>query len=420
MTQLLVLWVLAQAPELPAQDVPDDAPLARRPALTQVEIEPAKERLELEVDKPIYCVTMKPTARVPSGLFRVQCDKDRRVCLAAPQRLLSTSGETSAPIERSDGCWSDGVAQVEKRIAEGYRFVEAVAEAPPGWYRDAFGRVLQVNFDLHRRVYFGGGWAPSFYPRSPYQLGRGRADFGIEIDVSNGWRQVHRLRFLETTAWLGPDTRIDGALVRYHFSRVAPVAPLHLTTFFGAPRRFDLNLNIVGWFEALRFEWVQNHGFLTIVNAQPAFDLWVSRDLDSYVRIRVGPALELDLVSRSPALKLEGALEGDFTIDRDGFHHLTAQVQAEKLFFDAPQAFRVSNPQRLRLRAGYEVILLAINDYPLTAVIDGRAIWRDDLPAVRAGWDFQAFVGLRFSFWAPARRALELKRYYQLYPEEKY
>jgi hypothetical protein len=48
------------------------------------------------------------------------------------------------------------------------------------------------------------------------------------------------------------------------------------------------------------------------------------------------------------------------------------------------------------------VILLAINDYPLTLTLDARAQWRDDVPRLK-GWEFSGNVGLRFSFWAPAR-----------------
>lgn len=78
-------------------------------------------------------------------------------------------------------------------------------------------------------------------------------------------------------------------------------------------------------------------------------------------------------------------------------------MTGEKLFFEPTLAGRPRSPQRLKVKAGYEVILVALNDYPLTLVVDGRAFWRDDVPSL-PGWEFSLNAGLRFSLWAPARR----------------
>ena len=146
------------------------------------------------------------------------------------------------------------------------------------------------------------------------------------------------------------------------------------------------------------------HSFLTLATATGAIDLWHSKNLDSFVRVRAGPAAEMDIDTRTFAIKPLVAVDADLTLDRAGFHHFTAQASAEKLFLDVPQEGRHSNPARLRFQAGYEVILLAINDYPLTFIVDARATWREDLVNVKPGWDFAAHAGLRFSLWAPARR----------------
>jgi hypothetical protein len=69
---------------------------------------------------------------------------------------------------------------------------------------------------------------------------------------------------------------------------------------------------------------------------------------------------------------------------------------------------RPLRPERLKARVGYELILLAINDQPVSAVVDGRAGWRNDIPNVDAAWEWSANAGLRVSLWAPARRSAPL------------
>jgi hypothetical protein len=382
-------------------------------AVSQVPSREDGDLPHLNFDQEVFCAQLSPTPAVPSGNFRVQCDPATHTCLAAPNKVLHDGVESEEELQRAGLCSTMGANELARLNTEGYRFVEAVAESPDGWFRDDQGRIVQVNFDLHRRVYFGGAWAPIYRPGPLADLsygqgvlGRGRADFGIEVEIpGENQRELHRLHFLDGSAWLGgAEARIMATAARYDFSvrRVAP--PLWLTTFVGQPRRIDLDVNVTGWFEALRLELVADKSFLTILSANAAFDLWHSKDLQSYLRVRLGPAAEMDLQTKGLALRPEAAIEGDITLDPDGFHHVTGAVVGEKLFFEPQLAGRRVNPERLRGKLGYEVILLAINDYPLTLVLDGYAGWRDDLPNVTPGWEFGADAGLRFSFWAPQRR----------------
>jgi hypothetical protein len=415
----IVFLALGQPPDVDNEDRIKKAERAVSDLLDRsrkksgIDVEPAQGEIpHLQFDKEIFCAHLNPTKAVPSGNFRVQCDKESHVCLAAPTKVLRDGVESEEELQRVGLCSSLSDVDLARLESEEYHFVEAVADAPDGWFRDDLGRIVQVNFDLHRRVYFGGAWGPLYqpgpYPNLSHQalyVGRGRADFGIEVDVANdGGREMHRLHFLDGSAWLGSETRIMATAARYDFSlrRVAP--PLWLTTFVGRPQRIDLDVNISGWFEALRLELVSDKSFLTLVSANAAFDLWHSKDLQSYLRVRLGPAAELDVQAKALALRPEAAVEGDFTLDHDGFHHVTFAVTGEKLFFGPHLDGRRDNPERVRGKAGYEVILLAINDYPVTLVLDGFAGWRDDLPNVVPGWEFGADAGLRFSFWAPQRR----------------
>ena len=373
---------------------------------------PEGDKPHLRFDKEVWCAELSRSEKVKSGRWRLQCDEEKKECLAAPDHVLRDDAETEEELQRTALCTSLPPAELE-RLAATHTFVEAVAEAPDGWFRDDQGRIIQVNFDLHRRVYFGGAYAPLFRPGPASDFsqaggtrGRARADFGIEIEISDhNQRDLHRLHILEGQAWIGGnDTRIMATALRYDWSSRRLSPPLWLTTFVGRPRRIDLDLNLSGWFETLRFEMISDKSYLTLGAANASIDLWHSKDLQSYLRVRLGPAGEMDLQTKSVALRPEAAVEADFTLDADGFHHLTGAVVGEKLFFEQPIVGRRMNPQRLRARLGYELILLAINDYPLTLVVDARAMWRDDLPNNTPGWDFGLDAGLRFSFWAPQRR----------------
>lgn len=409
---LTVLWLALG--QLSDGGVPAEAEEARsvQPAVRsaqEIEVRPSGSRLQLKNDQEVICARLKPSKRVPSGEYRVQCDNVGRQCLVAPTRVLDQGVETLEPLARTRYCVPVGDEELLETARLGYGFFEAVADSPDGWYRDDSGRIIQVNFDLHRRVYFGGAWSPDLAPDGKGGLtstfNRGRVDMGIDIDFFNtNGDEVHHLHLLEGSAWVGAQTRVDVALARYGWTAQHYAAPIWITTFVGKPRRIDLDVNLTAYIETLRLEVWNQQGYLTIGSAQASLDLWHSKDLDSFLRLRAGPGLEFDLATKNAALKTEAALDGDFTLDRDGFHHILAQVQGEKLFFDPVTTAHAHNPQRLRTMLGYEVILLAINDYPLSLVLDGRATWRDDLPNVKPGWDFSGNVGLRFSFWAPARR----------------
>jgi hypothetical protein len=256
-------------------------------------------------------------------------------------------------------------------------------------------------------VFFGGAWAPYYRPDGTgFVASRARVEFGGEATVNgNDEHQQHRFHFLEATLWLGRDSRdlrLEASVIRYDTSSHHDRAPLWLTTFVGTPRRFDLPLNL-GWAaEAGRFEVLGGRTFITIAELDATLDLWTSEDLDSYLRVRLGPALEYDVEGKGAYFRPAVALEGHFVLDPNGFHHLVASGAGEKLIFEPADPGRGVSPNRLRFKAGYEVILFALNDYPVTFSLDGRATWRDDVPSLK-GWEFSGNAGLRFSLWAPAR-----------------
>jgi hypothetical protein len=380
------------------------------PPSPTVRLEPPASPLPtMAWDAPVLCAQLEPTPAIPSGEYRAQCDDVRRVCLLSPARELDAEGqETQVALSRVQPCSATGM-DFRSRAMQGWRFVPAVAEAPAGWIRDERGRVMQFNFDLNRRVYLGGAWAPLWIRGQPGPLlGRSRADFGIQLEFPDRSHEtLFRIRMLEGEFFLGDSSGTLTAF-RYDWSRQSSRPIARVTTFIGPPTRFDIVLNIGGYLETLTFDTLRREGLvenrLLLATAQPTFDLWHSRDLVSYVRVRAGPSGVLDTRRRSLHAAGAAALEGDVTVDRDGFHHLRFTASAQKLFFTPALAQRRANPHRVSLRAEYEVIVIAINDQPLSLLLDGRGGWRDDVEGRPAHWEWSAGAGLRFSLWAPPRR----------------
>jgi len=399
------------------QEQPGDGARAPGPArlgndLTGL-LTPEEPRPALRYDQPILCTRLPPTKQVPSGEYRMQCDPVTRRCLIAPAHELDSNGEeTDRPLLRTSYC-DRAEASANVRVQEGYRFVPAIAESPPGWYRDEQGRVMQFNFDLHRRIYLGGAWAPLFLSGEGVEQNRIRVDFGIQTELMGGDEdtRLHRLTFLETELYLG-EPSLEVTVLRYDFSVERKVPLFRITTFIGKPRRFDVGLNLGTWLEALHQETLEREGselsLLTWGAAHGTLDLWHSKDLVSYVRFRAGAGIERDRTHGQNTLVPAAVFEGDLTLDTDGFHHLVFSAEARKVFLDDPVTGRTLHPERLKARAGYELILLAINDQPVSMVVDGRGSWRSDIPNVPAKWEWSANAGLRASLWAPARRSAPL------------
>ncbi|HYO65248.1 MAG TPA: hypothetical protein VEU33_04135 [Archangium sp.] len=404
MTAVLLALLLSQSggPEAPWKPTPPGSTVTFAP--------PESPLPSLRYGETTWCAALGASPQVPSGRYRLQCDASTRRCLAVPENELEADGTESArPLERVAPCRELSPGDLRQRLDEGYTFVPAVAEAPRGWYRDERGRVMQFNFDLHRRVWLGGAWAPLWRTGEPRALSRGRVDFGIITEFPEDERMMRRFTVLDTELVLGDQSSLDTTLLRYDTNVRQDKPPIRVTTFLGEPRRWDFTFDMGGWLEVLRLELLRRGGlehiFYTFVAGHLTLDLWHSRDLASYVRVRAGPSLEYDRTHGFFALVPGAVAEGNITLDPNGFHHLTFGVEVEKLLLDQQVEGRPHHPERLRVRAGYELILLAINDQPLSLVLDGRGQWRADLVDEPPLWEWSANMGLRFSLWAPARRS---------------
>jgi hypothetical protein len=372
---------------------------------------------QAHADAPPAMDYNKPSSCLEDGKgmrWRVQCDAGTKVCLYAPESELDDGGNRIRPLERVPDCEGTGLFDQEALTRDGYRLVPGLPPTPYGWYRDRYGKIFQFNFDLHRRLYVGGAWAPE-YRDGTAKLGRSLIDFGLLeyqsfTDERNPTR--HRLRIVEGEVRLAPFTA-NGYLLRYDVSHRRQDPLFRLTTFFGEPRRSDYKMNLGIFLEAVGLEaqstpqgnvtlWRYGTGHLT-------FDLWQSSDMYSYLRVRGGAALERILTENSAlpdrsAFTPGGAIDADFTLDANGFHHIvaTGSVESPQFFAQRSQDKR-SSALRGKGEISYEVIALAINDQPISLRFATSAGRRDDLPGYPDGWVFTSTAGLRLSLWAPAR-----------------
>jgi hypothetical protein len=263
---------------------------------------------------------------------------------------------------------------------------------------------MQFNFDMHRRIWIGGGFAPSFFPNG-FEAD-GEAELGTRIDwLNEDGDTIYRLHLLEGR--INPERGlVDVEALQWDFSRKYAAPAIRITTFVGEPRRFDLNMNVGLWLMAGRVESFTRASpsatYLTLAAADPTLDLWRSDDLESYLRLRLGVGLGFDVLTRRYAFQPNAGLDFEDILDRDGFHRIFANAQYDLPIFLDNTPLAGGLPNHFGASAGYELILLAINDQPLSLVLEGRVTFRDDIPGVPSPWDASALGGLRFSFWAPA------------------
>ena len=381
---------------------------------------PASELPRIRWDRPVWCMDDPAHKRI-----RVQCtrpnEEGEKVCLYAPDCQIGRRATSCQALRRAKTCIR--VRQTYADLVQaGYRFTRAVAAAPPGWMRDARGRVFQYNFDLGRRIWIGARWPFAHGPEDRMELGRVGLESGARIEVlTRKERTRYRFHALVSEVMLNP-LSVDATLFMLDSSHESNTPLMRITTFLGDPERHDLYMN-VGWFGEFGTVHHTPRGstdetVVRIVALGPTWDLWHDADMTSFFRLRFGAALE-DLylrregVGNRVAVTPVVALETDITFDRDGFHHLQASTTYEAPFVweqdgDAPATHR----HRFLSEVAYEVILLAVNDQPLTLRATVGGGYRDDLADAARGWELTAGVGLRMSLWVPPRdlRALDRAR----------
>jgi hypothetical protein len=343
----------------------------------------------------------------PAGSFRAQCDPPARRCLVAPDATLGHDGPVTGPLERAAPCSLP--ALLPAQIA-GFELVPALAETPPGYWRDERQRASQVSFDLARRFWLGGGWAAGGVPWS----NQAAVSTGVRIDIpylDHGVPSIVRVRALDGwTTVNGSASEVSGIALDY--TRAFPHPLLRITTFVGRPRRFDPPLYAGLWVEALRVESLKTRAGERYERTEAAaaavtLDVWRTADLADSLRLKAGGGYEKVSGHDGGDWTVILAVEGDARLDRDGLHHLRGSAGAELILPKGavPPAPLEKRRQRLHVRAEYEWIIFAVNDQPASLVLAAAGQRRDDVPDWPTGWVGELTAQLRFSLWAPPLRS---------------
>jgi hypothetical protein len=294
--------------------------------------------------------------------------------------------------------------------------------APPGFFRDERGRLMQVSFDLQDRLWLGVSYAPRRRANGDAELVPAAFDFGFveELHAPDG-RTRHRIALLEGEARISP-FGLDVTAFRYDLSHAYGFPLLRLTTLWSRPRRHDLFLNVGLYTEAGHLV-MEPHGEpgnheLTVATVQGTLDLWQSWDLRSYVRLRVGPVMHMRFgpwqeEARSYTSLPQTALEGSFLLGQRALQQLKFHLQGEWLRTFALRPESLARDLQLAGEASWEIILAAINDQPVSFRLAGRLGARQpdnrtvlgvaSEPVAPGGWDpeWSLTAGLRMSFLSP-------------------
>ena len=377
--------------------------------------DPAPEQeVTLDHDRPVFCFT-----DLQGRPWRAQCTDgeggEPGRCVLAVDGELDEDGALVRPLERARAC--EPLAFELAAAAKGRPIVRGAADAPRGWMRDGRGRVFQVTFDLHRRLYAGVTWSPVLRRRGGGGSELGRTGFEVGLfefegntgDARTGTR--HRLRIGEGRIDLAP-FGADLTMLRYDISRKRAEPLVRLTTFFGTPRRYDIDAHIGSWFEVGHLQVSEvapdrTEVLWRIATGHITWDMWRSAAMDSFVRLRSGVGVERaheDGREDRAAVTWAGALEGDLTLGERGFDRIGFLAQVERpTYVSRGEGAPPESGRRALGQASYERIAIAINDQPVTVRVAAEAEYRDDVPDLAAGWDLRAVAGLRFNLWAPPR-----------------
>ena len=305
----------------------------------------------------------------------------------------------------------DALATADEAAAPG-----DASPVPWGFYRDQHGRVMQISFDLTRRVYLGTAYAPGRLPTGAVQTGAAAFDFGATYQLlSADGLTRYRWGFMEGQARVRP-FGLDMTVARFDYSHRYTTPFLRVTTFLGQPARHDFWLNVGMFSEAGHLEsaprGIVGEQALTLGTVQATLDLWQSADMRSYLRFRAGPGGEMRFGPWGEHAHYVGyvpraALEGDFFLGSRAFHRLSFRVQADRLRSVSLDARALpGGTWAAGGEASYEWLLVALNDQPVTLRLAGGARVRDAAPVVAADgtssrWDWRASVGFRVAFFSP-------------------
>lgn len=289
---------------------------------------------------------------------------------------------------------------------------EPEPESVDDWEVDGQGRRLRVGFDTGTRWVAGGGLATGWAGAGD-AIATGHVETGAFVrhlldypadDVA--WKMTHAvlptrlvLRGVDDVERLDLET----TLYRGHFTRWTKHGWITVPT--SPPKRIPFPLNVglqgvVGGF-ATRPNDPGIAAELSIVHTDVVLDFWRARALGSYAQVSVGTSYDLQLLGSfagttgivgvahviSPFASVELAVHHEYERGRQA---VDARVRGAWLW-----SSQAGWGPRAQAAASYEVIVIAVNDQPVSLYVD--AAYRfEGLSSASAAHDLRATAGLRF------------------------
>jgi hypothetical protein len=297
------------------------------------------------------------------------------VWLFASAARAGTPGDTVADAQAGDA------------PAVGAQAAGAVREPRPepdrgrNYYRDERGRSMRVRFDPDSRWYLGGGWAPA--------LGLGESTTGTAgswaLDVGTAYR--HAVDFAdEGIAWKIYHRALSGRVLLAG----ATVTELDLTAYRGRfmrwtadgrvllptspPRRvpFPLDIGLDATLGRLRLRDVSPGAAaeIGVLHANLLVDPWRRRPLGSYSQLGIGPRYDVRLGPEGTRHLVAPFTAGTLGVHHesdDGRHSVEATVVGG-VRLEVEQGWAPF----VEATTSYELVWLAVNDSPLSLLVDGR------------------------------------------------
>ena len=282
------------------------------------------------------------------------------------------------------------------------------SRADDGYATDDVGRRMRVVFDPGRRIHVGAQHAPTLDAEGDVDPERLQLDTGLRwrhyVDFAEEqvrWKLDHRV--LSGQVSLGSQTSFSGELYSLHFLRFSNDGSISLPTT--PPRRlafpfgigFDVGLGRVELEQRRREQPVDTEPALTgeigVARGALLLDLTPRPTGDGYLTFGVGPRYDLRLDTRLAAPEVDHLLapfsQPELAFHResdDGHHVFDARARAGYVWSSLHGA-----GAQAAARVGYELIVLALNDAPVSLTTEVR--WRWDEPPI-VGASAHEVVGL--------------------------
>jgi hypothetical protein len=262
------------------------------------------------------------------------------------------------------------------------------AGASDTWVTDARGRTMRVVFDPARRIHLGAAHAPQVDP----QRGEGDART-MAIDAGLTWQHVldaeddtvrwnieHRLLHADAAFGAASPT-VSGEVYALRFLRWSQDGSISLPT--SPPRRLPFPFGVgfelgVGRPE-LRTE-AGPHGEIGVARGALLLDLVPRREPDGHLTLGIGPRYDLRLDARTSTTRIDHLIvpfsQPQLAFHRhtkDGHHAIDAAARAGYVWSNNQGA-----GAQATARIGYEAIVLALNDAPMS--LTAQVQWRYDDP----------------------------------------